>query len=140
MNAPGALVLLVEDEPPMRRFLRASLTSNGFRLVEASSAREAVALATSHNPEIVLLDLGLPDGDGIELTRQLREWSHVPILVISARGRVAVSTAVTCRTPGSLRSVFSHSFRSFSAALWGRGAVGSSTSRTVSPSTSNACT
>jgi two-component system KDP operon response regulator KdpE len=87
VNQAGALVLLVEDEPPMRRFLRASLSSHGFRLVEASTAREAVALATSHNPELVLLDLGLPDGDGIELTRQLREWSQVPILVLSARGR-----------------------------------------------------
>jgi two-component system KDP operon response regulator KdpE len=80
-------VLLVEDEPPMRRFLRASLSSHGFRLIEASTAREAMALATSHNPEIVLLDLGLPDGDGIDLTRELREWSHAPILVLSARGR-----------------------------------------------------
>jgi two-component system KDP operon response regulator KdpE len=81
------LVLLVEDEPPMRRFLRVSLTSHGFRLVEAASAREGLAMATSHNPEVILLDLGLPDGDGIELTKQVREWSRVPIIVISARGR-----------------------------------------------------
>jgi two-component system KDP operon response regulator KdpE len=71
----------------MRRFLRASLTSHGFSVVEAGSASEAVALATSHNPEVILLDLGLPDDDGIVLTRRLREWSHVPIIVISARGR-----------------------------------------------------
>ena len=87
MNEPGALLLIVEDEPPMRRFLRASLGSHGFRLIEAGTAREALALATSHNPEIVLLDLGLPDGDGIALTKQLREWSRAPIIVISARGR-----------------------------------------------------
>ncbi len=73
----------------MRRFLRASLTSHGFEFVEASNAKEAVALATSHNPEIILLDLGLPDGDGIALTKDLREWSRTPIIVVSARGREA---------------------------------------------------
>lgn len=83
------LALLVEDEPQMRRFLRASLTSHGFRLVEAENGGEAMALATSHNPEIILLDLGLPDCDGIDLTRRIREWTRVPIIVISARGREA---------------------------------------------------
>jgi two-component system KDP operon response regulator KdpE len=83
----GPLVLLVEDEPQMRRFLRATLTSHGFRLVEAESAKEGVMQATSHNPEIVLLDLGLPDRDGLELTRELRTWTNTPIIVISARGR-----------------------------------------------------
>ena len=87
-SAPtGPLVLLVEDEPAMRKFLRAALTSHDFRLLEAETAREGLALATSHNPEVILLDLGLPDGDGIELARTLREWSRVPIIVISARGR-----------------------------------------------------
>jgi two-component system KDP operon response regulator KdpE len=83
----GPMVLLVEDEPQMRRFLRAALTSHGYRLIEAVTAAEAMALATSHNPEIVLLDLGLPDGDGIDVAARLREWSQAPILVISARGR-----------------------------------------------------
>jgi two-component system KDP operon response regulator KdpE len=87
MSEQGPVVLLIEDEPPMRRFLRTSLTSNGFRLHEAENAREGLALAASHHPEIILLDLGLPDGDGIDVTRQLRQWSHVPIIVISARGR-----------------------------------------------------
>lgn len=87
MTSPLPLVLLIEDEPPMRRFLRASLEAQGFRLQEAETAREGLALARSHNPEVVLLDLGLPDGDGIELTKQLRMWSRVPIIVISARGR-----------------------------------------------------
>lgn len=87
MSDVSPLVLVVEDEPQMRRFIRASLTSHGYRLVEAERASEAVALATSHNPELVLLDLGLPDLDGLELTRQLREWSRVPIIVLSARGR-----------------------------------------------------
>jgi two-component system KDP operon response regulator KdpE len=89
MSENGPLILLVEDEPAMRRLVRASLTSHGFRLIEATNAREGMALATSHNPEIILLDLGLPDGDGIELTRSFREWSRVPIIVISARGREA---------------------------------------------------
>jgi two-component system, OmpR family, KDP operon response regulator KdpE len=81
------LVLVVEDEPQMRRFLRASLTSHGYRFIEAASSSEAVMMVSSHNPDIVLLDLGLPDGDGIDVVRQLREWSRTPIIVISARGR-----------------------------------------------------
>jgi two-component system KDP operon response regulator KdpE len=85
----GPVILLVEDEPQMRRFLRASLAARGFRLLEAEAAKEALVLATSHNPEVILLDLGLPDGDGIALARSLREWSRVPIIVISARGREA---------------------------------------------------
>jgi two-component system KDP operon response regulator KdpE len=73
----------------MRLFLRASLTSHGFRLIEASRGREGLALVTSHRPEIILLDLGLPDRDGMALTRDLREWSQTPIIIISARGREA---------------------------------------------------
>ena len=87
MTQSGPLVLLIEDEPPMRRFLRASLTSHGFRLIEAATAREGLAMATGERPALILLDLGLPDGDGITLTKNLREWSSVPIVVISARGR-----------------------------------------------------
>ena len=89
MSAHDPLVLVVEDEPQMRRFLRAALTARPFRLVEAATAAEAMIVATSHNPEIILLDLGLPDGDGIDLTRRLRTWSAVPVIVISARGREA---------------------------------------------------
>lgn len=87
MNALAAVVLVVEDEPQMRKFIRASLASHGYRVLEAERAAEVVMMLTSHNPEIVLLDLGLPDGDGIELTKRLREWSRVPIIVLSARGR-----------------------------------------------------
>jgi two-component system, OmpR family, KDP operon response regulator KdpE len=83
----AALVLLVEDEAPMRRFLRVSLCTHGFRLVEAETARLGLSLAASNNPDVVLLDLGLPDLDGIEVVRQLREWSRVPVIVLSARGR-----------------------------------------------------
>lgn len=87
MTTSGTLVLVVEDEPQMRRFIRASLTSHGYRIVEAATAGEAIALMTSHSPDLVLLDLGLPDADGLDVTKRLREWSRVPILVISARGR-----------------------------------------------------
>ena len=87
MTEAGPLVLLVEDEPQMRRFLRASLASHGYRLLEADGAAEALRLASAHAPDLVLMDLGLPDGDGIDATRRLREWTRVPILVISARQR-----------------------------------------------------
>jgi two-component system KDP operon response regulator KdpE len=87
MSDLDPLVLVVEDEAPLRKFIRASLTSHQYRIVEAERAGQVTSLVTSHNPELVLMDLGLPDGDGIELTKQLREWSHVPIIVISARGR-----------------------------------------------------
>jgi two-component system, OmpR family, KDP operon response regulator KdpE len=87
MTEVGSLVLVVEDEPQMRRFIRASLTAHGYRLVEAETAAEAHRLATSHNPELILLDLGLPDGDGLDVTRDLRQWCVAPIIVISARGR-----------------------------------------------------
>ncbi len=85
--ADAPLVLVVEDEVQMRRFLRAALGANGFRLVEAGTASEALSLAPGHNPDVVLLDLGLPDGDGLDVTRRLREWCKAPIIVLSARGR-----------------------------------------------------
>ena len=87
MSDPGPLVLIVEDEAQMRRFLRATLGAHGYRLLEAETAAEAHLLATSHNPALVLLDLGLPDAEGIDVTRKLREWATMPIIVISARGR-----------------------------------------------------
>jgi two-component system KDP operon response regulator KdpE len=86
VSGVGPLVLVVDDEPPMRRFLRASLDSHGFRVAEADSARGALTIMNGQRPDVVLLDLGLPDLDGVELTKQVRAWSHVPIIVISARG------------------------------------------------------
>jgi two-component system, OmpR family, KDP operon response regulator KdpE len=83
----GPLVLLVEDEPQMRRFLRATLQSHGYRLVEAETAADGIAHATAYNPDLVLLDLGLPDGDGLVVTRRMREWTATPIIVLSARGQ-----------------------------------------------------
>jgi two-component system, OmpR family, KDP operon response regulator KdpE len=86
-GATEPLVLLVEDEMQMRKFIRASLVSHGHRVLETDRLAEALALLTSHNPDLLLLDLGLPDGDGIDFTRSIREWSRVPVIVISARGR-----------------------------------------------------
>ncbi len=87
MSAAGPLVLIVEDDPQLRRFLRTALGAQDYRVIEAETVREALIAATTHNPELILLDIGLPDGDGIDLTRRIREWSRVPVIVISARGR-----------------------------------------------------
>ncbi len=87
MTIPAGRILVVEDEVAMRRFLRASLSAHHFELIEAVTGGEAIQRATEHNPDLVLLDLGLPDTDGIEVTRTLRGWSRVPIIVLSARGR-----------------------------------------------------
>jgi two-component system KDP operon response regulator KdpE len=81
------LVLVIEDEPQIRRFLRATLAHHGYRLIEAINAQEGLAHAATYNPALIILDLGLPDLDGLDVTRQVREWSDVPILVLSARGQ-----------------------------------------------------
>lgn len=78
-------VLIVDDELAIRRFLRASLPEHEFRTFEAESAADAVRLTATHNPDLILLDLGLPDGDGIDVTKRIREWSQIPIIVLSAR-------------------------------------------------------
>ncbi len=80
-------VLLIEDESPIRRFLRTTLSSHGYKLIEASTGCDGLKLASEQRPEVVILDLGLPDIDGIEVAKQLREWSNVPIIVLSARGQ-----------------------------------------------------
>jgi two-component system, OmpR family, KDP operon response regulator KdpE len=77
-------LLVVDDERPIRKFLSASL-SGAYTVIEAASASEALAAAVTGRPDAILLDLGLPDMDGLDLTRQLREWSHIPIIVISVR-------------------------------------------------------
>lgn len=80
-------ILLIEDDASIRRFLRASLVTQGFELMEAGTGREGLALAASRVPDVVLLDLGLPDMEGIEVIQQLRTWSKVSIIVLSARGQ-----------------------------------------------------
>jgi two-component system KDP operon response regulator KdpE len=81
------IILIIEDEEPIRRFLRLSLEGHSFRIVECATALEGLSLAASHNPDIILLDLGLPDMDGLGLVTSLREWSRTPVIVISARGQ-----------------------------------------------------
>ncbi len=80
-------ILIIEDEPAMQKLLRTCLASEGYRVVEAGTGGEALALARTHNPDLVLLDLGLPDMDGMDVTKSLREWTRAPILVLSARGQ-----------------------------------------------------
>ncbi len=80
-------VLIVEDESEIVRFLRAALTAAGYRLLVAPTAADALRDAATRTPDLVILDLGLPDLDGIEVTRRIREWSKVPIVVLSARGQ-----------------------------------------------------
>lgn len=87
MNNKAIRILLIEDELQMRRFLRTALTARNFEVIDAITLREARLFATAHPPEMILLDLGMPDGDGLDFTRELREWSQIPILVISARGK-----------------------------------------------------
>ena len=87
MATQGPLVLIVEDEPQVLRFLRATLEAHDYRLAESTSGKDALTQAAMRNPDVILLDLGLPDMDGIEVTTRLREWTRTPIIVISARGR-----------------------------------------------------
>jgi two-component system KDP operon response regulator KdpE len=78
-------ILVVDDEPQIRRVLRHTLADDGTRVIEAATAREAIDLAAAERPDLIILDLGLPDGSGEEACRQIRGWSEAPILVLSAR-------------------------------------------------------
>ena len=93
MSQASPLVLLIEDEVQMRRFLRVSLVSNGFQLIEAETAQDGLAQAAARTPELILLDLGLPDQDGLAVTKRLREWTATPIIVLSARDQEQVKVA-----------------------------------------------
>lgn len=87
MSTDKTTVLVIEDEAPIRCFLRAYLESQNFRLVEAESGEEGLGLAASHQPALILLDLGLPGMDGLDVIRRIRQWAATPILVLSARGK-----------------------------------------------------
>ena len=80
------IVIVIEDEPQIRRFLRATLHAHGYRLFEATTGSDGLIEAASRQPDVVIVDLGLPDMDGLEVIRRLREWSSVPVIVLSARG------------------------------------------------------
>jgi two-component system KDP operon response regulator KdpE len=79
------MILIVEDDPRMRRYLRGTLADQRLRVVETQSGAEALAQAGTHNPDLVVLDYGLPDMDGVEVTKKLREWTAMPIIIVSAR-------------------------------------------------------
>ena len=85
MTENGQRVLVVDDENSIRRYLRAALSAQGFAVYEAASGEEALNAVLSDRPDIIILDLGLPDLDGVEVTRRLREWSQTPIIILSVR-------------------------------------------------------
>ena len=89
MSLDKARILVIEDEQPIRRFLRITLESQGYVFVEAETAAQGLQRAAETPPDAIVLDLGLPDADGLEVITRLREWSHTPIIVLSARGREA---------------------------------------------------
>ena len=84
-NGGGARILIVDDEPQIRRFLSASLSSHEYTVIEAHTGNEAIRLCTTAQPDLVILDLGLPDLDGREVLSRIREWSRVPVIVLSVR-------------------------------------------------------
>lgn len=93
MTQPGFRVLVVDDELPIRRFLRASLTANGYSVFEAASAEEGLQSVINQRPDLLILDLGLPDQNGLEVVRQLREWTQMPIIILSVHDAEADKVA-----------------------------------------------
>ena len=93
MTGLGHQILIVEDEPQIRRFLRATLGAEGYRVIEAENGERGVIEAATHKPDLVMVDLGLPDIDGVEVVKRIREWSSMPILILSARSAEADKVA-----------------------------------------------
>ena len=87
MTSSAPEILIVEDDPQIRRFLRATFTAEQYRFQEAVTAAEGIAQAAARQPDLIVLDLGLPDRDGLEVIRKVREWTQTPIIVLSARGQ-----------------------------------------------------
>jgi two-component system KDP operon response regulator KdpE len=85
MSEPGQRVLVVDDESAIRRYLRTALTAQGFVIYEAANGQETLKAVVENHPDVIILDLGLPDFDGVEVTRRLREWSNIPIIILSVR-------------------------------------------------------
>ena len=90
---PDPGVVVVDDEPQIRRFLRAALAGQGYRVHEASTGADGLVEVASRQPDVVILDLGLPDMDGLDVIRKVREWSAVPVIVLSTRGQEADKVA-----------------------------------------------
>jgi two-component system KDP operon response regulator KdpE len=93
VSEPRATVLVVEDEPEIRRFLRSALGAEGYRVVEAETGTRGATDAGTHKPDLAVVDLGLPDIDGVEVIRRIRAWSAMPVLVLSARAQEAQKVA-----------------------------------------------
>ena len=89
MREQPVRVLIVDDEPQIRRFLRTSLSAHGYQVLDASCGKEALVRLATERPDVVLLDLGLPDLDGLDVIHRMREWSQVPIIMLSVRGQEA---------------------------------------------------
>ena len=85
MTKVGVRLLVVDDEVAIRRFLRVALNGQGFVISEAATGQDALQALTTERPDLVVLDLGLPDMDGVEVTRRLREWSQIPVIILSVR-------------------------------------------------------
>ncbi|MCC7162146.1 MAG: response regulator transcription factor [Anaerolineae bacterium] len=85
-TSKGARILVVDDEPAIRRFLRTVLTAHGYTVFEAARGDDAVSQVSAQRPDVIVLDLGLPDMDGVQVTRVVREWSQTPIVILSVRG------------------------------------------------------
>ena len=97
---PDPVVVLIEDEPQIRRFLRATLTGQGYRLFEATTGADGLVEVGSRQPDVVIVDLGLPDVDGIDVIQRLREWSAVPIIVITRKTPARIWNVARQPTPG----------------------------------------
>jgi two-component system KDP operon response regulator KdpE len=89
MSSTGHLILVIEDEPQIRHFLRTTLTAEGYRVIEAENGERGLLEAATHKPDLVMVDLGLPDLDGVEVVKRIRAWSALPILILSARSAEA---------------------------------------------------
>jgi two-component system KDP operon response regulator KdpE len=87
MSAPKLCILVIEDELPLRRFLRVTLETQDYRIIETGLGQEGLQMAASSQPDLIILDLGLPDIDGLQVIKKLREWTAIPIIVVSARGK-----------------------------------------------------
>jgi len=93
MNENGPRILVVDDEPAIRRFLHTSLAAHDYVVFEVASGQEALTAVVAHRPDLIVLDLGLPDMDGIEVTRLLREWTQIPIIIVTVQEQEAAKIA-----------------------------------------------
>ena len=84
---PAPVALVIDDEPQIRRLLRVTLEANGYRVFDAATGKDGMLQAAQRRPDVILLDLGLPDLEGVEVLKRLREWSRVPVIILSVRDR-----------------------------------------------------